>query len=67
MSNEKLQAIAIELGVETSTVASYLRQIEYRKTYNQRPEVKAKRAAYNKARNAKLSIVRELLNERVGV
>jgi len=60
------------LNNETITVAEYtaickaLEQAEYRARYNQRPDVKAKRAAYNKARNAEIRNGRELLRSLTG-
>ncbi len=53
--------LALQLGVSEKEIQSYLNKINYRKMYNLRPEVKERRAAYNKVRNDKIKMIGELI------
>jgi hypothetical protein len=48
---------------EQRDLQSYMQHQQYMKTYNQRPEVREKRRAYNKARNARLKEVAQKARE----
>ena len=50
-----------KLGLTESQLSSYLRQIEYRKSYNKRPDVVAKRKLYNMKRNLVMKQLREVI------
>ena len=67
LKDDKVALIANSLGVTTEEatklVARLEKQQEYRKQYSQRPEVKAKRAAYSAARYSTLKMVNELLKQ----
>ena len=51
---------------EAQAITLYLQKKEYREQYNKRPEVRERRKAYNRERNAKASIGRQLLNQLIG-
>lgn len=51
----------LEAGFSISEVERWYAQTEYRKEYNSRPEVVAKRKAYTVRRNARMSILSKLL------
>ena len=52
---------ALANGFTTKELDRYLRQEEYRRAYNQRPEVIAKRATYARARYLRMKQLRALL------
>ena len=51
----------VAAGFSEQDLATYLKQLTYRKQYNNRPEVKARRAEYAKARAAKMKMIASLL------
>jgi hypothetical protein len=51
----------LDAGFTVQQIEAANAQIEYRREYNQRPEVKAKRAAYNAERNERLKMIKSLL------
>ena len=55
--------LAEKLGAEPKDVAATINQQAYRRAYNADPEVKEKRKAYTKARNANLAKVSKLMKE----
>jgi len=50
-------------GYTLKEVNSLLHQLEYRKMYNQREDVVAKRRAYNHKRNLKMKAMKSLLSQ----
>ena len=60
MSNTEL---AKQLGVDVNTVESMMKTLAYRKSYNSRPDVVAKRKVYTATRNARLSLLSKLMRE----
>ena len=50
-------------GYTLKEVESLLNQLAYRKEYNSRPEVQAKRKLYNQKRNLKMKIMKNLLSQ----
>ena len=63
MANDKVQELAKVLGCKPEQVQSMINSINYRKEYAQRPDVKEKRKNYAKERNARMSLLRELLKD----
>jgi hypothetical protein len=59
-TDEKFKEL-VDLGFTVREIERCHAQIEYRKAYNQRPEVRAKRAAYNAARNARMAELKAML------
>lgn len=55
----KLVELAKATGVDEKDVDRFIKQVQYRALYNQRPEVKAKRQAYNKARQEVMKTLRQ--------
>jgi DNA-binding MarR family transcriptional regulator len=53
-----VENIAKALGVSEPDVQKVIKQLAYRKTYNQKPEVKARRAAYNHSRQSAMKALR---------
>lgn len=51
---------------DMKAIETYLNKKEYREEYNSRPEVKDKRRAYNRARNEKAKLGRQLLQGLLG-
>lgn len=48
--------------VDMKAIETYLNKVDYRREYNRRPEVRAKRKEYMKERNEKAKVGRQLLN-----
>ena len=59
-SDEKFRQL-IDLGFTVKEIERCFSQEEYRRTYNQRPDVREKRRLYNQKRNERLSQIRQLL------
>jgi predicted nucleotidyltransferase len=55
--------VAEKLGVEVAALEAIVRQLAQRKAYNGRPEVVAKRKAYNRQRAEETKVARRLLRE----
>lgn len=53
----------IEAGFTVKEIEAWYAKEEYRREYNARPEVKARRAEYNQKRNARMSTLRMILKE----
>lgn len=51
----------VDAGFTAEEIRRFIAQQTYRHNYNLRPEVKAKRAAYNRARNQRMSELKSLL------
>jgi len=51
----------LDAGFTVKEIERLHAQIEYRRDYNQRPDVKAKRAAYNQVRNERMKALKALL------
>lgn len=52
-----------EAGFSITEIERFYAQLEYRKEYNSRPEVKEKRATYNATRYERMKQLRSLLKE----
>jgi hypothetical protein len=52
-------------GLTLKDVERYQRQVEYRRQYSLRPDVKEKRREYSRQRNLKMRILRDLLSKEV--
>lgn len=67
LKDDKVSKVANSLGCSideaTKLVDRLEKQQSYRKQYSQRPEVRAKRAAYSAARYAVIKQVNELLKQ----
>jgi hypothetical protein len=50
-----------EMGFTDKDIDSYMKRLAYRATYNRRPDVIAKRRAYNQQRNDKMKLIASLL------
>lgn len=61
MSNVQMKTLAETMGCDVNDVEKMMKVLAYRKEYNTRPEVVAKRRVYAKERNLKLSILSKLL------
>lgn len=55
--------IAEQLGVSEKDVAAAVKQLAYRKAYNQRADVIEKRKVYNKLRQEKVKAALKLYDE----
>lgn len=62
MTNE-LRNQLVQAGFSEKEIASYLHTLEYRKLYNSRPEVIARRKEYTSKRNERMKVLRSLLKE----
>jgi hypothetical protein len=51
----------IDAGYTVQDIERFAGQLEYRKEYNSRPEVKAKRAMYNRVRAEQMKSLRSLM------
>jgi hypothetical protein len=60
LPDEKVEQM-LNAGFSINEVERFYVQLEYRKEYNSRPEVKQKRAEYNKTRYNRMKGLRELL------
>jgi hypothetical protein len=56
-----LEAKLLELGFTSLDIERLQKNEQYRKEYNKRPEVVAKRAAYMKARYERMKVLKGLL------
>jgi hypothetical protein len=53
----------VKMGYTPKQIESYINNLEYRREYNDRPEVKAKRTQYNKDRYARMKEMSKLLRK----
>jgi hypothetical protein len=51
----------LDKGVTVNDIERFVAVIEYRREYNSRPHVRAKRAMYNAARNERMKVIKNLL------
>lgn len=58
---ETLRAVAVELGISEKEARAYVHKLQYRKAYNQRPEVKA----YRKQKQAERLEREKQIRERI--
>ena len=56
---DDLRDAAKEMGVSEKELAAYVKKLQYRKEYNQRPEVKAYRAVKMAERQEREKLIRE--------
>ena len=65
MTNEQtVSQLATKLGVSEKDIIAYLKREQYRSEYNKRPAVVERRKEYNKQRNAKLTLIKQLVAAR---
>ena len=62
---DDVESLLLANGFNLNDLAKLEKQLEYRKRYSQRPEVKEKRAAYSKQRYLKMKVLKALLQDRV--
>jgi len=62
---DDVESLLLANGFNLNDLARLEKQLEYRKRYSQRPEVKEKRAAYSKQRYLKMKVLKALLQDRV--
>lgn len=60
---DTLRAMAAELGISEKEVEAYVRRVQYRKEYNNRPEVKAARAVRQAERLEREKQIRERIKD----
>jgi len=60
LKDDLLQA-ALDAGYTEKEFETFMRREEYRKQYNSKPEVVAKRKQYNKVRNLRFKLIKEAL------
>lgn len=61
-TNEQFSKL-LDKGFTVKEIERFHAQEEYRKEYNQRPEVKEARKEYNRKRNEQLRVMRQLITE----
>jgi hypothetical protein len=62
---DDVESLLLANGFNLNDLAKLEKQLEYRKQYSQRSEVKEKRAAYSKQRYLKMKVLKALLQDRV--
>jgi len=60
LSDEKFVKL-VNAGFKVSEIERWYAQVAYRHEYNLRPDVQAKRKAYNQVRNQRISMLNKLL------
>ena len=63
-NNETVSQLATSLGVSEKDIVACLKREQYRMEYNKRPAVVERRKAYNRQRNQKLSLIKQLIAAR---
>lgn len=61
--NKMLRELATDLGMSLADVERYVKAQAYRKSYNQRADVQAKRRLYNQERAEKMKLVRDRIKQ----
>ena len=61
MTDTQKQELARKLGVDVNAVNSMLHTLAYRKAYNKREDVVARRKEYTAVRNARISQLNKIL------
>lgn len=59
----RARALAVATGATEKECVRFLKQEDYRRSYNAREDVKAKRAEYNRKRQAEMKAFRQLVRE----
>jgi hypothetical protein len=62
LSDEQFRSL-LDQGFTVKDIESFSSQLEYRKEYNKRPDVVAKRKVYSQLRNTKMKMLREILKK----